>query len=410
MYQRVNASSLVSLKLLGFYTMGEEAVKVIDKEVKHSTAENRRLEMYMQITAIATSIIVLAIASLLLYFIRGVVIVFALAFLVAYILSPAVRFFEKRRINRVLVVSIFYVLFVAAVVVSVVLLLPMLWDELKDLQASIQNSLSNPEFGRTISAKLEAIRGRLRGALPTLEGAGIGTRFSIDKGISEVASWILGRIGRLAEALTAYSGKLLWLVAAVILIPFITFFLLKDGESIKHTIMKVIPSKYSGTAVELLQKIDHQIGGYIRGRLAESIIMSILSIIGLRILNIKYYLVIGGIAGFANLIPYIGPVVIAIPAVVLAAYQHGVFRMVMTGIFLGGVQMVDNAVLVPLVVGKSVDLHPITTIFVVFVGGQLLGFLGMIVAVPLTSILKAVFQALYKEFKNFSMPTSTSAE
>jgi predicted PurR-regulated permease PerM len=382
--------------------MNEEAVKVIDKEAEVSIADNRRLETYMQITAVATSIIVLAIASLLLYSIRGVVIVFALAFLAAYILGPAVRFFEKRRVNRVLIVSILYVLFVAAVVVGVVLLLPMLWGELKDLQASIQNSLSNPEFGKTISTRLEAIRDRLKTTFPAMEDVDIGAQF--DEGISGAASWILNRIGRLVEAITAYSGKLIWLIIAMILIPFITFFLLKDGESIRRTAMKIIPSKYSETSIELLQKVDRQIGGYIRGRLAESIILSVLTIIGLRILNIKYYLVIGGIAGFANLIPYIGPVMIAIPAIILAAYQHGMFRMVVTGLFLGGVQIVDNAILIPLVVGKSVDLHPITTIFVVFVGGQLLGFLGMIVAVPLTSILITVFQALYKEFRSFSAP------
>ena len=115
---------------------------------------------------------------------------------------------------------------------------------------------------------------------------------------------------------------------------------------------------------------------------------------------------IGGVAGFANLIPYIGPVAIAIPAIMLA-YQHSLFRMVMTGAFMGGLQILDNAILIPLVVGKSVDLHPIVTIFVVFVGGQLLGLLGMIFAVPFTSILIAAFQALYKEFGTVTSPTET---
>lgn len=380
--------------------MNEETVKVIDEEAKRPAAENRRLEFYMRVTAIATSIIVLAIASLLLYFIRGVVIVFALSFLAAYILSPAVRFFEKRGINRVLLVSVFYVLFVAAVVVGIVLLLPMLWGELRDLQSSIQQSLTDPEFGKNISAKLEAIEDRLAKTFPMLEDMDIGAQFDIDKGVSTAASWMLQRM----VTVTAYSGRVIWLIIVMILIPFITFFLLKDGESIRRAAMKIIPSKHSDTSLELLQKIDRQIGRYIRGRLAESIILSVLTIIGLRILGIKYYLVIGGIAGFANLIPYIGPVMIAIPAVIIAAYQYGMFHMVITGIFLGALQIVDNAIIVPLVVGKSVDLHPIATIFVVFVGGQLLGFLGMIIAVPLTSILIAVFQALYKEFRGLSVP------
>jgi predicted PurR-regulated permease PerM len=385
----------------------EKIIEIIDEEppdkaVDTHPRDNGRLERYTQITAVATSIIVLAILGLLLYFIRGVVMVFALAFLAAYILSPAVRFFEKRRVHRLLVVILLYVLFVAAVVVGTVLLLPMLWDELKDLQVSIQQSLIDPEFGRGVSARLKAMQDRLTKTFPMLKNTKFGAQLDIDNAMSLAASWILNYIGQSMRAITAYSGKLIWLVIVMILIPFITFFLLKDGKSIKRVVLSIVPSKYSETALELSQKIDRQIGRYIRGRLAESIILSAMTIIGLRVLGIKYYLVIGGVAGFANLIPYIGPVMIGIPPVILAGYQYNLFHMVITGIFLGVLQIVDNAILVPMVVGKSVDLHPVVTIFVVFVGGQLLGFLGMIIAVPLTSILIAMFQAFYKEYKVFS--------
>ena len=380
--------------------MDEETVKTVDEESGSVSGRSRRLENYMRVTAIATSIIVLSIAFLLLYFIRSIVLMFALAFLASYILSPAVRFFERRRINRVLIVSILYVAFVAAVVVGIVLLLPMMWSELKDLQTSIQNSLSDPEFDKNISARLETIQERLVKTFPLLESVDIASQFDIDEGVSGAASWVLDYIGQVMKAVTAYSGKLIWMIVVVILIPFITFFLLKDGGSMRRSAMKVIPSRYSETTLELLQKIDRQIGRYIRGRIAESLILSVLTIIGLSILGIKYYLVIGGIAGFANLIPYIGPVGIAIPAVILAGYQYGVFHMVITGIFLGSLQVVDNAILVPLVVGKSVDLHPVTTIFVIFVGAQLLGFLGMVIAVPVTSIMIAIFQALYRELSS----------
>ena len=391
--------------------MNEEVAKTINKEVKDSSikskgssTEKSRMEVYMKITAISTSIIVLAIASLLLYSIRGVVIAFALAFLAAYILGPAVRFFERRRVNRVLVVSILYVLFVATVVISVVVLLPMIWGELMELQAGIQSSLSNPEFGKNISTKLDAIQDRLKGAFPVLENVDIRAQLDVDKAISGAASWILDSIGQLMTAITTFSGRIIWLIVLMILIPFISFFLLKDGETIKQATMKMIPSKYSEISLEVLQKIDRQRGRYIRGRIAESIILSVITIIGLRILGIKYYLVIGGIAGFANLIPYIGPVGISIPAAILAGYQYGMFHMILTIIFLVVLQIIDNAILVPLVVGKSVDLHPIVTIFVVFVGAQLLGLLGMIAAVPLTSIFIAIFQALQKEFNGHSTP------
>jgi len=359
----------------------------------------------MQITAGATSAIVMAIAFLLLYYIRSVVIIFALAFLAAYILGPAVRFFERRGVRRTLIVSAFYIVFVSVVIFTVLLILPMIWSEVKELQTSIQNSLSNPEFGENIKANLQKLQDWLAKTFPQIRNVDLDAQFDIEEGASKAATWVLGYLGQRIVAITAYSGRLVWFVIVMVLIPFITFFLLKDGESIRRAFMKLIPSRYSEVSVELLQKVDSQIGRYIRGRIAESLILSVLTIIGLRILNVKYYLVIGGVAGFANLIPYIGPVMISIPAIILAAYQYGMFRMVATAAFLVGLQIVDNAILVPLVVGKSVDLHPILTIFVVFVGGQLLGLLGMIIAVPFTSILIAVFQALYKEFRN--LPAAT---
>ncbi len=386
--------------------MNEEAVEVVDKDESEYDEKpivaSRRMEVYMQITAIATSIIVLSIASLLLYFIRGVVIVFALAFLMAYILGPAVRFFERWRVNRTLVVSIFFLVFVAAVVLSVVFLLPMVLGGVKELLTSILDAVTDPEFGKKVLAQLEAIQGRVAETLPQVKNVVLSDQ--IEQGVSGIASWMREYIGQLIGAVTTFSGRLIWMVIVIVLIPFITFFLLKDGESIKRATLRIIPGKYYDTSLELLQKIDRQIGRYIRGRIAESIILSIFTIIGLWILDIKYYIVIGGIAGFANLIPYIGPVMMAIPAMILAAYQHGMFHMVITGVFLGAIQIVDNAILVPLVVGKSVDLHPVVTIFVVFVGGQLLGFLGMIVAVPLTAIIIAIFQALYKELSRSSAP------
>ena len=400
----LNDKVVLTLKLPEFSMTNEENVKVIDKvEEDAGTAivRSRRLEFYMQVTAAATAAIVLAIAFLLLYYIRNIVIIFALAFLAAYVLGPAVRFFEGRGINRVLIVSILYIVFVAVVIVSVLLLLPLLWQELKDLQTSIQNSLSDPNFGETVKAKLQAIQARLARSFPQLENL----KLNIEEEASKAALWTLGYIGqRMGTVITTYSGKLIWLIIVIVIAPVIAFFLLKDGESIKRAAMRLIPGKHSEVALELLQKVDRQIGRYIRGRLAESIILSVFTIIGLLALDVKYYLVIGGIAGFANLIPYIGPVGIAIPAVILAAYQHGAFRMVITIVFLGGLQVLDNAIIVPLVVGKSVDLHPVVTIFVIFVGGQLLGFLGMITAVPLTSIIITVFQAIYKNFRSLSAP------
>jgi predicted PurR-regulated permease PerM len=378
--------------------MSEDITK---EEEKTHVFTNRRMEFYLKITAMAGLIIVFVIMFLLMYRIRQVLGVFVLAFLLSYIVSPAVRFLEKRKLNRTLIVGLLYLVFVAIIVVCAVIFLPMLWNELIALQFSIQDSLSNPELGKSIMENIESIKAQLSEAIPILEDYDLKSQINVDKSLNGIASWVLNYIGQIVKTLTSYSGRIIWVVLSIFIIPFITFFLLKDGSRIKQAILRVVPKRYSQTSLDLLHIIDHRIGRFIRGKIAESILLSILTIIGLRILGIQYYFLIGSIAGFANLVPYIGPVGISIPPILLAISQYGIFHGVITTIFLIALQVIDNMILVPFIVGKSVDLHPLVTIFVVFVGGKTLGLLGLVAAVPLTSIFISVVQTAYKEFRNF---------
>jgi predicted PurR-regulated permease PerM len=372
-----------------------------NKEEKSHVFTNRRMEFYLQITAMAGLIIVVAIMFLLMYRIRQVLGVFVLAFLLSYIVSPAVRFLENRKLNRTLIVGLLYLVFVAIIIVSALIFLPMLWNELIALQFSIQDSLSNPELGKSIMANIESIKAQLSEAIPMLEDYDLESQINVDKNLNGIASWVLNYVGQIVKTLTSYSGRILWVALSIFIIPFITFFLLKDGKRIKHALLRVVPKRYSQTTLDLFHIIDHRIGRFIRGKIAESILLSILTIIGLRILGIQYYFLIGSIAGFANLVPYIGPVGISIPPILLAISQYGIFYGVITAIFLAVLQVIDNMILVPFIVGKSVDLHPLVTIFVVFVGGKTLGLLGLVAAVPLTSIFISVVQVAYKEFRYF---------
>jgi len=253
-----------------------------------------------------------------------------------------------------------------------------------------------------MSDNIDAFQERISEIIPQFKDIDLKSQIDIEKSVSGITSWILNYVGQLMKAITTYSGKIIFIGIAIFLIPFIAFFLLKDGRIIKNSMMHLIPRRYTKTATELFQLIDHRIGRFIRGKIAESIILSLLTIAGLRILGIKYYLIIGSIAGFANLVPYIGTVGIAIPPVLLAIYQYGISHAIITAIFLIALQFIDNMVLVPFIVGKSVDLHPVITVFVVLISAQLLGLLGMVIAVPVASIVISIFQAAYKEFRFFA--------
>jgi predicted PurR-regulated permease PerM len=392
-------ASVVACHSVSNFNMSEETNKNSNEKIHVVT--NRRMEFYLQITAMASSIIVISILFLLMYYFRQVLGVFMLAFLLSYIVTPIVYFLQKRGMNKTLIVALLYLVFVIVIVVCALILLPILWDELITLQFSIQDSLSNPELGKNISAGIESIQNQLSEAIPTLKDVDLKSQIDVAKSVSGITSWVLNYLGQLVKAITNYGGRIIWVVLLILTIPFITFFLLKDGTAIKRAILRIVPERYNQISLDLLDTIDRQIGKFIRGKIAESILLSILTVIGLRILGIKYSLIIGSIAGFANLIPYIGPVGIAIPPVLLAIYQFGIFHGVITAIFLTFLQFIDNMILVPFIVGKSVDQHPLVTILVVFIGGQTLGLLGLIAAVPLASILISVFQMVYREFRYF---------
>jgi len=382
--------------------MNEEINKTENHKEKVHFVANRQMELYLQIIAISSSIIVITIMFLLMYYIRQVLGVFVLSFLISYIISPLVKILERRKINRTLSVGILYLAFVAITVVCVVVFVPMLWNELITLQLSIQDNLSNPELGKNIMSSIEDFQEQLSEAIPILKDIDLKSQFDISNSVSNIASWILNYIGQMIKTITSYGTRIAWVIISIFVIPFIVFFLLKDGNKMKKVILRLVPSRYKEVSTDLLHLIDIRIGRFIRGKLAESIILSILTAIGLKILGIKYALLIGSIAGFANLIPYIGPVGIAIPPVLLAIYQYGIFQGVITAIFLSILQFIDNMILVPFIVGKSVDLHPLVTIFVVFIGGKTLGLLGLVAAVPMASIIISIAQAIYQEFKNIS--------
>ena len=192
-----------------------------------------------------------------------------------------------------------------------------------------------------------------------LEDIDLKSQFNISNSISGIASWILSYIGQTVGTITGYGVRMVLVVLSIFIIPFITFFLLKDGGMIKRFILHLIPPKYYDISMDLLHNIDHKIGRFIRGKFAESILLSILTSIGLKILGIKYALLIGSISGFANLVPYIGPVRVAIPPILLAIYQYGIFSGITVAIFLAALQFIDNMILVPFIVGKSVDLSSV---------------------------------------------------
>jgi len=181
-----------------------------------------------------------------------------------------------------------------------------------------------------------------------------------------------------------------------IFIPFFTFFFLKDSRAIKKWILNLLPNKYFESGLQVIYDVNKNMSNYIQGRLWEAFIVGVLTYLGFLIIDLKYALLLAIIAAVLNLVPYIGPIVAAIPALLISFYySDSVWLVFFTLLIYLIAQLFDSVILIPLIFSKIVNIHPAMVIVLVIIGGHVLGVLGMIFAVPLYSVIKAISDAVF---------------
>jgi predicted PurR-regulated permease PerM len=217
----------------------------------------------------------------------------------------------------------------------------------------------------------------------------------------KVHEFIQSGVQSLKDMLASAAGFLVNLV----IIPFITFFILAEGDAaLKRTIERV-PNKYFEMTLNVLHKIQLELVGYLHGWFLDSVIVGVLNIIGFYIIGVNYAILLGVFAGISNLIPYVGPFFGVIPALLISLTQYGDFRqafmIIMVTLVL--VQLLDNVIIQPLCFSKTVDMHPVTVIIVLIIGNSLMGIAGMLLAIPLATILMVSAVETYWGLKNYQI-------
>lgn len=232
-----------------------------------------------------------------------------------------------------------------------------------------------------------------------LSQSGMGDGFNI-------ADLIREKGGLLAEKLLGGTGGVLGGVFSgitfAVIVPFVAFFLLKEGNRITHSLIELVPNAYFELCLNLIHQINGQIGGYLRGLILATTIVGTLSVSGLMLVGLPYALPVGLLAGVANMIPFLGPLIGILSSSIVALATGGGVGMVLNVLIIFLIiQLIDNILIQPIVLAKSVDLHPLTVLFVVLAGGQLMGLMGMLIAVPMTGIVKVSGQAILQGIKRY---------
>ncbi len=332
------------------------------------------------------AIFALIIASLwlivLLKFIIALVVVSAI---IAYILDPIASFMEAKGLSRLQSTLLIFVSLAIMLGALFYWLVPSLIIELNFLQEGIG--------GTQASELLSRLEETIHNNIPVLSGQELNLYEKLQISLQS-----------LAESFFSILVDVVSVLSTLVIIPFAVFFILKDGRKMRKTLVSIIPNRYFEMFLNLLHKVDLQLGGYLRGQFLDSMIIGLLAIIALWVLGIKYFVLIGIFAGLANMIPYVGPVsgmVIAVSVVILNNGSGQEIAWVLLAFAI--IQLIDNVLVQPLVLARSVNLHPLIIIFAIIAGGEFFGIIGMLVAIPVTGILKVLSIEIYQSIKRFNL-------
>lgn len=311
----------------------------------------------------------------LLSLLGGVFVILIFSFLLTFLLSPVIELLEMKGVNRAVGILLVYILIGALIYGLLRTFLPPLIDQI----ASLEKAMRAPGFGKQIGT----IQAELQNKLPFVNFGDISNRIS--QVLAQLASkWL--------EIVTSAGSALMILV----IVPFVTFFLLKDGERFMRAFVMIVPNRYFEMTLNVIHKIGVQLGRYIRAWLTEAAIVGALSIIGLSVMGVKYAVIIGAVAGVANLIPYLGPVVGAVPAMVVSIVQTGNLSMVIPIVILFvSIRLIDDILVVPTVYSRGASMHPLTVVLLILVAAELKGVLGMVLAMPLYTVFRVVAKETY---------------
>ncbi|WP_455663342.1 AI-2E family transporter [Pradoshia sp.] len=291
---------------------------------------------------------------------------------ISYLLHPLVGYIESRGLNRGLAIGLLYLVVFGLTGFGVYKGVPILVEQLNDIAVRAPEMA---ELYRTYILKFHThTRGWPFGLHERLEA--IINTFELRMGES---------VNVLVEALSGLSDVLI----LIILIPVISFYLLKDSESLIEKGLLLIPERKREQTRRFLTDVDRSLGGYIRGQLLVCLIIGASVSVLFYVFGMNYPLLLGFIIGVTNIIPYFGPVIGAIPSILVALTISGGMAVKVVCIILV-LQFLEGNVISPIVMGKTLRLHPLIIIFVLLVGGKAAGVAGLILAVPILALVKVM--------------------
>nr|WP_280518531.1 AI-2E family transporter [Lederbergia wuyishanensis] len=295
---------------------------------------------------------------------------FLLSGLIAYLLHPLVEKIESLGLKRYLAILLIYLLFFGGVGYAIYLGIPMFIKQMK-------------EFSEQLPVFLNQYREWMHHLEASTSNFPKGIQLQIDERINEIEQWF----NKLIEKTTKAIMKLFDFILILLVVPFISFYILKDLDVIKKACWYLTPKKWRKNGVQFLDSVNESLGGYLRGQLLICVIIGAAAAIAFSIIGLQYPILLGIVIAITNVIPYFGPLIGAFPVVAIAL-MSSVKLAIIAGVIVFVLQFIEGNILSPYIVGKSLHMHPLFIIAALIIGGEAFGIIGMIVSVPILAIIK----------------------
>jgi len=350
--------------------------------------------LYLALTgAIATGLAIFSSASTIISLIQtateGLFLPVLLSMIMAFMMEPAVSFLEAVEVGRVKAIFIIYFL------LGIIIYLAFTW--LSPYWLNMWSSLATdlPRYTAKMISLIKDGQAYVHARVPFV------TNYDLPAKARE-----------LAESLVAYTlvqapKSALRLGSLMVLVPLFSFFFLRDGNRILRTIIRLAPNRYFEMVHDLSYLISRQMAHFIRGRILEAVIVGLVVSLGLSLTDIRYVPLLGAFAGVTNLIPYIGPLIGMVPGILIALVDLGTggqFWWILVVYIVVAQVIVDNFILIPVLISRFSNLHPLWVIIAILMGGKLYGVIGMIIGVPVASIIKIAIIETRQYRSTFSLP------
>lgn len=310
-----------------------------------------------------------------------------LAIVMYYLFNPLVNWLERHKVKRIWGIILLYLAVITLFTGLIVLIVPVIQEQVISF---VENF---PGYVETLTNKFN------QWSAYSIFEPSINSATKWFYGfIRDVPGNIVDNLSTTADGISNVMSTVSKVVITLVIFPIFSFFLLKDDKKFIQYTIKIVPPKFRSDFISVFATINNQVASYIKGQLIVSLCIGFLMYIGFMIIGLNYAAVIALVAAVTCIIPYIGPAIAFMPALIIAVI-HSPFMLFKLLVVWIVVQTLEGQFVSPNIMGKSLNIHPLTIIIVLLVMGELLGVVGLILGIPIYAIIKVIVTFVFQKYK-----------